>query len=52
MLNNVNVKAFLETYGLKIIGHGNPDNNLESPCRSVEKHIYTQLLHPEKHKKT
>jgi hypothetical protein len=23
--------------GLKIIGHGNPDNNLESPCTSLAK---------------
>jgi hypothetical protein len=21
--------------GLKIIGHGNPDNNLESPCTAI-----------------
>jgi hypothetical protein len=31
MLNNLNMRAFFIS-GLKIIGHGNPDNNLESHC--------------------
>jgi hypothetical protein len=26
------MRAFRGTYGLKIIGHGNPDSNLESLC--------------------
>jgi hypothetical protein len=31
-LNNFNMPAFSGTSGLKITGHGNPDNNLESFC--------------------
>jgi hypothetical protein len=30
MLNNFNMRAFRETSDVQIIGHGNPDNNLES----------------------
>jgi hypothetical protein len=35
MLNNFNMRAFRDTHGFKIIGHGNPDNNLESLCISL-----------------
>jgi hypothetical protein len=30
-------KQFHFVFGLKIIGHGNPDSNLESPCRTTDK---------------
>jgi hypothetical protein len=26
------MQFYFSVYGLKFIGHGNPDNNLESPC--------------------
>jgi hypothetical protein len=36
---------YLIVSGLKIIGHGNPDNNLESPCiyTHVDMHTYRRV---------
>jgi hypothetical protein len=31
---------------LKIIGHGNPDNNLESSCITEQLHLHFTMLHP------
>jgi len=31
--------------GLKIIGHGNPDNNLESSCILGSNSLFTTLTH-------
>jgi hypothetical protein len=38
MLNNFNMRAFRDMQSLKIIGNGNAENNLESPCRIRETH--------------
>jgi hypothetical protein len=32
--NNFNMSVIFGMKGLKIIGYGNPENNLESPCIS------------------
>jgi hypothetical protein len=39
--NNSNVRNFFFVLsGLKIISHGNPNNNLESPCRVHRVYTY------------
>jgi hypothetical protein len=50
MWNNSNMRAFRDTYGLKIIGHENPNNNLlvESLSTSYLLHMryMPQPFHP------
>jgi hypothetical protein len=40
------MRGFLGKSSLKIIGHRNPENNLESPCVSIHSHAHTKLYRP------
>jgi hypothetical protein len=44
MLNSFNICAFRGTLGMKIRGHGNPDNNLESTCIFTKNHSEYLLI--------